>query len=145
MLCVALVGLAVSGCGPGRADRVAVSGQVLIDGQPLTFGSIRFLPKGPGRVAFATLDKQGHFDFGNEGVQLGMNRVEVIVAEQVNEADYKWHAPQKYMSAETSGLTQEITGPVNDLVIRLEWGTEKPHTVRGSAVGDDPKNLKRTR
>ncbi|QDT00957.1 hypothetical protein HG15A2_42990 [Adhaeretor mobilis] len=38
----------LSGCGDGRPERVAVSGVVLIDGKPLTHGSVLFVP-GQGR------------------------------------------------------------------------------------------------
>ena len=40
----------MAGCGDGRPTRVPVSGQVLIDGAPLTHGYVRFTPAGDSRV-----------------------------------------------------------------------------------------------
>ncbi len=34
------------GCGDGRPTRVPISGQVLIDGKPLTTGAVRLVPAG---------------------------------------------------------------------------------------------------
>jgi hypothetical protein len=122
-----------------------VSGVVLIDGQPLTVGSVRFIPVGGGRPSIRSIWPDGRFDFGNEGVVVAMNRVEVIASEQVGAAGYRWHAPEKYANYSTSGLEQQISGPTNDVTIKLTWDGGKPFTVQGPAGDPDPKNLKSRR
>ena len=115
--------------GNGPPDRVPVSGQVLIDGKPLTHGEVRFIPDGA-RASIGTLDEHGRFTLtcfdGSDGAVPGTHRVEVAAAESLNEKEVRWHAPEKYASFETSGLTVEITGPTDDLVIKLIWDGEQP-------------------
>lgn len=125
-----VIGLAVTiGCGDGRPTRVPIAGQVLIDGKPLTFGFIRFLPEGA-RGSAGALDKDGHFTLTcyepNDGATVGTHRIEVSAKEEITATKFKWHAPQKYASYTTSGLTQEIKGPVDNLVINLSWDGGEP-------------------
>jgi hypothetical protein len=42
----------------------------------------------------------------------------------------KWHAPKKYFRYKSSGLTEEITGPTDSLVINLTWDGGKPFVER---------------
>src|SRR5689334_12282719 len=56
---VAIV-LLIAGCGDERPRRVAVSGTVLIDGKPLTYGDLKFVPEGA-RPSYGKLDSNGHF------------------------------------------------------------------------------------
>jgi len=130
------------GCGGGtRPDRVPVSGRVTIDGEPLTFGSIRFIAEGPGRPAMTKIDANGRFDFGAEGVVVGKNRVEVMADEQLNETDTRWHAPQKYTSYETSDLAVDVTEPMDDLVLELTWAGGKPFTATSSVTGESKRGI----
>jgi len=46
LLLLFLLSLFAIGCSDGRPDRVPVSGQVLIDGKPLTCGGVTFIPDG---------------------------------------------------------------------------------------------------
>lgn len=123
----------VAGCSDGRPERLLVSGQVLIDGEPLTFGFIRFVPKGA-RPSSSKLDEQGHFNLScydkHDGIIPGVHRVEVNAAEWLSGKKRKWHAPQKYFRYKSSGLTQEITGPTDSLVINLTWDGGKPFVER---------------
>ncbi len=114
----------------------------MIDGKPLTYGFIRFLPVGEGRPGLATINEQGAFDCGKEGVYRGTNRIEVTAAEQLGDTGYQWHAPQKYGNVATSGLEETIDGATDKLVINLTWGGEKPHRVQVTGGDDDPKNLR---
>ncbi len=50
----------IAGCRDGRPRRVPVSGQVLIDGQPLTVGTIRVIPT-DARAATGRIDAAGRF------------------------------------------------------------------------------------
>lgn len=138
---VIAIGLAViAGCGDGRPARVPVSGQVLIDGQPLTYGFVRFLPEGT-RGSGGQLDSDGRFALTcfepNDGATLGMHRVEVYACEALSPTKFKWHAPKKYASYAISGLQQEIKGPNDKLVINLTWEGGRPFVeVEESGAGD---------
>ena len=133
MLVVLLVSLAMVGCGDGRPERLEVSGQVLIDGQPLTYGSVRFVPKGA-RASSGRLDENGRFTltcYGDEdGVVPGVHQVEVNAAESLSGSKNYWHAPKIYARFRTSPLTQEITESTDALVINLTWDGGKPFTER---------------
>jgi hypothetical protein len=122
MACLAFAAIA-SGCNQ-KPERVSVSGQVLIDGEPLRYGQVMFVPKG-GRPSTADLDENGRFTLSsfdaNDGAALGVHRVAVFGNEQLDQTRTKWHAPRKYSSYNNSGLTQEITGPTDSLVINLTW------------------------
>jgi hypothetical protein len=128
------------GCGDGRPQRVTISGQVLIDGQPLKYGSIRFVPKN-GRPSFGALDKEGRFTMTcfdeHDGVILGTHRVEVSGCESLGPTKTKWHAPKKYSSYTTSPIEQEITGSNDALVIQLSWEGGKPFTETFEGGGTD--------
>jgi hypothetical protein len=126
-------GFAVVGCGDGRPAREQVAGQVLIDGKPLSHGFVRFVPTG-GRPAGGRLDEQGRFTLSsygaNDGIILGVHRVEVDASEEISSTQKKWHAPKKYFRYKSSGLEQEITGPTDSLVINLTWDGGKPFVER---------------
>jgi hypothetical protein len=123
----------LSGCSDGRPERLHVSGQVLIDGKPLTFGYVRFVPAGA-RPAGGHLDEQGRFTLGcyakDDGVIPGVHQVEVDAAESISSTQKRWHAPKKYSRYNTSGMTQEINEPTDSLVINLTWDGGKPFTER---------------
>lgn len=131
-LAVILLGLVMIwnvGCGDGRPERISVSGQVLIDGQPLTYGYIRFVPTGS-RPSSGRLDEQGRFTLSsyekNDGIVPGVHRIEVDASESISSKKIKWHAPKKYFRYTNSGLEQEITEPTDSLVINLTWDGGKP-------------------
>lgn len=114
--------LLLSGCGDGRPQRVPVSGQVLLDGQPLTFGVIRFVPKGA-RASSGQIDPEGRFKLvcfdQQDGAVLGEHRIEVAVYKNDGESSTRWYIPKRYGNCATSGLVVNITGPTDDLVIEL--------------------------
>ena len=127
---LALVLLAAVGCGDGRPERVQVSGQVLIDGKPLEFGFVRFVPTSA-RPATGRLGDEGRFKltcYGNEdGVVRGTHQVDVIAGESLSESKTKWHAPKKYAFYHASGLTETIDESTDSLVIHLTWDGGKPY------------------
>jgi hypothetical protein len=121
-----------SGCGDGRPKRVPVSGRVLIDGKPLEVGFLQVLVKGNhpasgklgpgGRFTLTTFDE-------NDGCAPGTHPVAVIAGQSLNEKEFKWFAPQKYADSKTSGLKMEVTGPRDDVELRLTWqgsGHDRP-------------------
>ncbi|MBN2216968.1 MAG: hypothetical protein JW719_06300 [Pirellulales bacterium] len=136
ILFTALCGIAlisVSGCGDGRPERVAVSGQVLIDGKPLTHGFISMVPKGA-RPASGTIGPDGRFIMTTfecgDGTVLGTHAVSVMAGETLSETATRWHAPKKYADPNTSGLVETVDGPTDSLVIKLTWGGGKPFIER---------------
>jgi len=126
---VAVVLLASAGCGDGRPERVKVSGQVLIDGKPLTTGNIKFVPEGA-RPSAGTLDENGQFTLtcfdGNDGVIPGTHRVQISASKILSGSKMKWFAPRKYADFRKSGLQFEILESTDDLKIELTWDGGKP-------------------
>ena len=133
VMCVCVGLLLAAGCGDGRPPRKQVSGQVLIDGEPLTFGFVRFVSD-HSRPASAELDDEGKFTLSSygeyDGVVPGLHRVEVNAGEWLGDSERKWHAPPKYFNYRTSGLTQEITESTESMVINLTWDGGKPFVER---------------
>jgi hypothetical protein len=125
------IALASLGCS-SQPKIVPVSGIVLIDGQPLKHGQILVAPAGY-RPAMATLGPDGRFTLGTnadaDGVALGTHPVAVVAYEIVKPGVQKWHAPKKYNSTETSGLTMTVEKATNDIVINLTWEGGKPFLV----------------
>jgi hypothetical protein len=129
-LCLlAAVAPLVSGCGDERPERVEVSGQVLIDGQPLTVGNVKFIPTGS-RPSSGKLDAEGKFTLtcydGGDGVVPGKHRVQISAMEVISASKVRWLAPPKYADFRTSELEFEITEPTDDLKIELTWDGGKP-------------------
>jgi hypothetical protein len=126
---ILLVASLLAGCGPDRPDLVEVSGQVVIDGQLLSIGNIKFVPNG-GRASWGKIDENGRFSLScyetNDGALPGRHRVQVSAIEMISASKAKWHAPKKYADFRTSGLEVEITEPTDDLTIELTWAGGKP-------------------
>lgn len=123
----------VGGCGDGRPGRVQVSGQVLIDGQPLSYGSIRFVPSS-GRPGVAKLDDEGKFTLSTygkyDGVITGEHAIAINGSEELSSKKKKWHAPKKYFNHTTSGLSETITEPTDALTINITWDGGEPFIER---------------
>ena len=121
------------GCSDGRPKRVPVSGTVLIDGKPLSFGFIRLQPIGA-RPSTGKIDKDGHFTLGcfekGDGAIEGTHAIAINASEQVNSHTLRWHAPKKYADPSTSGKTVTIDGPNDELTIELSWNGGRPFIER---------------
>ena len=128
-LSVPWIATLLAGCGPARPDLIEVSGQVLIDDQPLTIGNIKLVPAG-GRASWGKIDSNGRFTLScyetNDGALPAAHRVQVSAIEMISASKAKWHAPKKYADFRTSGLEQTITEPTDDLTINLTWDGGKP-------------------
>ncbi|MBN1589185.1 MAG: hypothetical protein JW888_06705 [Pirellulales bacterium] len=126
---MAMIVATFAGCGDGRPTRVPVSGQVLIDGKPLSHGFIRLTPEGA-RAATAEIGPDGRFTLKTfepgDGVVPGTHPVVILGAEQLGPRKQRWHAPKKYANAKASGLTAAIDGPTDSLLIKLTWDGGKP-------------------
>jgi hypothetical protein len=129
MAIVSAVAILSTGCSDGRPTRVQVSGQVLIDGRPLTVGNVKFVPEGS-RPSSGKLDAQGKFTLtcydGEDGVVPGRHRAQISAMEVISGSKVKWLAPPKYADFRTSELEFEITEPTDDLRIELTWDGGKP-------------------
>jgi len=130
LLVAVTVGLiALSGCSDGRPERVKVSGQVLIDDQPLTHGNIKFVPSGA-RPSAGIIDENGNFTLtcydGNDGVVPGTHRVQISASKILDESKIKWFAPKKYSDFRKSGLSFDISESTDNLIIKLSWDGGKP-------------------
>lgn len=127
ILSLAIV-LCAAGCN-SRPTCVPVSGKVLIDGEPLTCGAVIFVPTG-GRQSSGIIEPDGQFKLtcfkADDGALIGTHRIQVIASETINNTTMKWHAPKKYAEQQTSGLTQEIKGPTDSVVIDLTWKGNTP-------------------
>jgi hypothetical protein len=124
---------ALVGCGDNRPSIVPVSGQVLVDGQPLTVGSIQFIHPNA-RSAAGAIGADGRFTLTTyeigDGAVVGNHRVRVAASEPFGTDAVRWSAPKKYAEAETSGIQVEIHDPVDDLKIELSWEGGKPFVER---------------
>jgi hypothetical protein len=110
---VALVSL---GC-QGNSGLVPVAGKVLLDGQPLTQGTVVTMPKA-GKGANAAVHPDGTFQLGTngkgDGASIGTHKVAVILLSDSSESAEgpapKSLLPQRYGSPESSGLTIDVKG-----------------------------------
>jgi len=149
--------LVVNGCNRGP-ERVPVAGQVLIDGKPLTTGTIRFVPE-TGRPASARIEDDGSFRVSTKtlagggaeipGLFPGSYRMAVMASESLGEsenAEVHWFAPPRYANFRTSGLETNIQAPTEKLVLELTWegaeetdqeSDEKAETEESSSADKD--------
>ena len=123
---VLLIG--ATGCRDGRPARFPVSGTVMIDGAPLTRGSIKFVPD-TGRPSFSEIDAGGRFTLtcydGKDGALPGKHRVQVDGNRAISETKAEIFTPKHYADFRTSVIEVFIDNPVDDLKIELTWGNEK--------------------
>jgi hypothetical protein len=112
------------GCSDGLPERVPVSGRVVIDGQPLTSGTIRFKPT-QGRVATGVIQSDGSFTMSTfedgDGVVPGTHAVTVSSKDESDPNRVRYNVPMKYRDPHQSGLSETIERPTESLVIHLTW------------------------
>jgi hypothetical protein len=113
---------------------VPVSGVVLIDGQPLTRGNVKFVPPN-GRPSVGKIGQDGKFTLtcfdGSDGAIPGTHRVQVAANRIISSNKIEWFAPSKYADFRTSGLEIVVTEPVDDVTIDLESGGQKMPYIEG--------------
>lgn len=129
-IALALAGCALlAGCSDGRPTRVPISGRVLIDGQPLESGMIRFYPA-ENRAATGNIEPDGSFTLTTyelgDGCVLGQHPVIIMGTKVLNSRTVRWFAPKKYAGLETSGLVFDVTGPTDSAEFNLTWDGGKP-------------------
>jgi hypothetical protein len=129
-----LATLIFAGCGDGRPARVPVSGMVLIDGQPLTRGHVKFVPSN-GRPSIGKIAEDGKFTLtcfdGGDGAIPGAHRVQVSSNRIISNTKIEWFAPSKYADFRTSGIEIEVLEPVEDLTIDLNSNGQKLPYIEG--------------
>jgi hypothetical protein len=129
----------LAGCGDGRPSRVPVSGCVLIDGTPLKFGAVRFVPP-EGRAATGTIGPDGRFRLTTfdpeDGVVCGTHTVTIHSTEELGPTTLRWNVPKKYQLADTSGVKQKIEGPTDAVQIELTWAGEKGPIIENFVRGE---------
>lgn len=116
-VCGCAILLLLAGC--GSSNLVSVTGEVTVDGKPLTSGVVTFHPKAAGPVGVANIQSDGSFTAktGNAtGIPPG-DYVVTVVATEVEEPtpenpepQPKYLAPEKYGDKSTSGLNYTIEG-----------------------------------
>ena len=140
---------AASGCSDGRPARAPVSGKVLIDGEPLRYGTVEFVPQG-GRMSSGALDANGHFTLAcftsNDGALIGKHQIQIHADEQINDVTTRVHAPKKYGFLGDSGLSEEIKGPTDSIVINLTWkgsGHDRAYIETSGSSDEEPPRLRK--
>jgi hypothetical protein len=127
-LAAALVIPALLGCSD-RPELVPVAGIVLIDGQPLSGGNVKFVPD-TGRASWGTLDSSGRFTLScyekDDGALPGKHRVQVSALEVLSNNKSKWFAPRKYADFRTSGLSVDVNELTDEMKIDLTWDGSPP-------------------
>jgi hypothetical protein len=121
----------VAGCSQNDS-LAAVEGIVRLDGQPLTTGTVRFVPAA-GRAATGQIQFDGTFKLGtiedSDGAVIGMHKVAIIAYETSGNDRPAYEAaaqsnkplvPQRYMAAGTSGITFEVKPGENRVEFDLE-------------------------
>jgi hypothetical protein len=118
----------IAGCGDSAPGLVPVSGQVLIDGQPVRDAAVQVLPEG-GRAAFGRTDEDGRFRLMTyrecDGCLTGTHRVVVVAVSSTGPDEETLHVPPKYMEPEQTDLSIDVAGPTDDLVLQLTWGDQR--------------------
>ena len=96
----------------------------MIDGEPLTFGTVRIAPAGA-RSSHGQLDEEGRFVLRSrtpgDGVVAGTHRAAVSAAEAISKFETRWHAPQRYTNYDTSGIEVTVTDGKGEILIELTW------------------------
>lgn len=118
--------IATIGCGGAAPELAPVKGKVLLDGQPLTTGTVSTQPAA-GRGANGVIQSDGTFTLssGREpGALVGLHQVAVVayeggVSSSPEGPQGKLLTPQRYATAATSGLSLEVTSGENTPTLEL--------------------------
>jgi hypothetical protein len=130
----------IVGCGTGHRKPVPVSGKVLIDGNPVPAGFVRFEPS-DARAAQGQIGADGRFSLTTyeqgDGCVVGEHRVAVMAFEQVPGKGVKWWAPKHYCETRTSDLVAKVDGKTDSLILELTWGADSADTADTAAPDYD--------
>lgn len=119
--CFALLAAVILGCGGSGLERVAVSGKVSFNGQPVRAGQIRFVPQS-GTEAPVTIEPIAAGEYNTNtsgGVPVGSHRVEITAYNPDEPAPSgpgspprRQLLPLKFNQQSTLELTVEAGGPI---------------------------------
>ncbi|WP_437200851.1 hypothetical protein [Planctomicrobium sp. SH664] len=122
--------LFVAGCGSQLPPMGQVSGKVLLDGTPLSTGSVLFIPEAAGQYAFGTVQKDGTYTLttfvNGDGALVGRHKIIVSAVKETKEGEPVIPlTPSKYSNENTSGLTAQVLEGVNQVDLELVSGKGK--------------------
>jgi len=130
--------LSVPGCSDNAVERVPVSGRILIDGEPLAFGTIIVIPKGVRQAGSKIVN--GEFSLityeKGDGTALGTHQVSIYSAKTLGPSARKWMIPKHYAKASKSGLTLTVDGPSDSALFELSWKGGKPFVEKSGYGGE---------
>ena len=118
--------LVLSGCGSDPMNAATVRGKVTVDNQPLTKGSVRFVPdKTKGNTSPAEpiglISESGQYELstnGKAGAPLGWYKVAVVAADMPDSTKVnavpKSYVGMKFNDPEFSGLSVEVVSSAKD-------------------------------
>jgi hypothetical protein len=139
-----LLVMPITGCGRPLPETAKVAGHVTLDGQPVTQGTIMFIPE-LGRPATGTIGPEGYelttFEPG-DGAILGRHTDTIAATETVGgdipasfadeikskgqrAGELRYLIPRKYSDRATSGLTAEIKAQPEPNKINFDLTTDK--------------------
>lgn len=131
-IAVALASVIVCGCSnSGQLETAPVSGRVLLDGKPLPFGVVTFIPS-LGRAAKGEVQADGSFRLGtykgDDGAIIGKHKVSVIAIRppasgesSAERTDNVFLLPSRYAIAEESGFEFEVkANDANKFILELK-------------------------
>lgn len=146
LISAALAALILTGCGDGRSARVKTSGQVLLNGEPLTFkgdGFVQVIPTDNRPATGKINPSDGTFTLttfeSGDGVVPGEHKVAVWANALGPGGQAINLLPTEYSDAATSGLTIVVDKPTDSLKIELEGkmraAPDSSNALRGDASG----------
>lgn len=138
--------LLTAGCGPRGPAVVPVSGQVLVDGEPLATGIEGFIQVIPheGRPATGAIDPQtGTFKLTttkpDDGCVIGTHKVVIIMQQMVGQESVSL-VPEQYRNVADTDLQVTIDGPTEALRVELT-GPVKTASPQAAPISDDPNKF----
>lgn len=144
---VGLLGLMVSsGCGESGLETAYVSGKVVVNGQPVTAGTIIFTPKADGNEMMAGKPATGYIEsdgsfvlstYGNsDGAVVGSHLVTVRGVESAPEDGEREGAGAKAVGS-TNAIFEVKSGIDNLFEVQLDPPVEKPKKRRRNNDEDE--------
>ncbi len=133
------------GCGDSGPQLAPVTGQVLLDGEPVADAGVLFSPNTPGPAASGSTDEQGNFSLmtgSRDGALVSSHRVVISKSETRGVSadadglsgavvDGGWlfvdHLPRRYNDPKTSGLTADVAADdENHFTFELTGSEDEP-------------------
>ena len=142
---LAMVGMALSGCGPSYPETIPVTGSVSLDGKPVAGAAVVFTPE-EGHLATGTTDGSGQFELSTfqlgDGALPGKHRVTVAKTTVDPKAGGKivFLIPQEFGNLQTSQLTCDVQKEMGPVQFDLKPGTEPAPNPPPAEVTDTPDN-----